>query len=140
VIRYNKDVHTINSTHTVAYKWDQATQGGFTWAHHLNNAWVATEAFVLHAPGLWQLVRPLPFLALMGTDKAVACFVNTLCLRAFAPSVFVFLRFSFVMIHPYPVIVKAGGGMTNQHAGQSETINHRRGKARALEKEIADMQ
>jgi hypothetical protein len=70
VIRYNTDEQTINSTHTLAYKWDQAAQGGFTQARRFNNARVATEAFVLREPSLRQSVRPSLFLALAGTCKA----------------------------------------------------------------------
>jgi hypothetical protein len=44
VIKYFTDEHTINSTHTVAYKWDQAALDGNTRAHRLNNAWVATRS------------------------------------------------------------------------------------------------
>jgi hypothetical protein len=53
VIRDNTDGHTNNSTHIAAYKWDQAAQGGYKWARRFDNAWVATEAFVLRVPGLW---------------------------------------------------------------------------------------
>jgi hypothetical protein len=112
MIRYNTDGHTINSTQTVAYKWDQAAQGGFTRAHRLNNAQVATEAFVLHALGLRQSLRPSPFLALTGNGKAFACFVRSLRLRAFASSVFVCLHFSSVMINLCPETVERGGRYT----------------------------
>jgi hypothetical protein len=45
-------------------------------------------------------VRPPPFLAPARTGKAFTCFVRSLCLRVFAPSVFVCLRFSSIMIYP----------------------------------------
>jgi hypothetical protein len=76
----------------MAYKWDQAAQGSFTWVRRFNNARVATEVFVFHASGLRESVRPSPFLALTGTDKAFVGFKRSLHLRAFAPSVFVYLR------------------------------------------------
>jgi hypothetical protein len=41
---YFMDGHTINSTYTVAYKWDQAAQDGFTRAHRPNNTRVATRS------------------------------------------------------------------------------------------------
>jgi hypothetical protein len=113
VIRYNTDGHTINSTHTVAYKWDQVAQGSFTWARRFSNAWVATEAFVFRASGLRESVRPSPFLALTGTGKAFVCFICSLHLRAFAPSVFVCLHFSSVMIYPCYKTAERGGGTSS---------------------------
>jgi hypothetical protein len=79
------------------------------------------EAFVLHALGLRQFVRPSPFLALTGTGKPFGCFVCSLRLGAFAPSVFVRHRFSSVMICPCPETFEQGGGTT-----LLQQISHRR--------------
>ena len=46
VIKYNTDGHTVNPTHTVTYKWGQATQGSSPQARFNNNARVVTVAFV----------------------------------------------------------------------------------------------
>jgi hypothetical protein len=45
------DGYTINCTYIVAYKWDQAALGGFTWAR-VDNVRVATVAPMFRASSL----------------------------------------------------------------------------------------
>jgi hypothetical protein len=52
VIRYTTDEYTINSTYTIAYKWDQAAQDGFTRARFDNKARIAIVDPVFRAPSL----------------------------------------------------------------------------------------
>jgi hypothetical protein len=111
VIRYFTDEHTINSTHKVAYKWDQAAQGGFTWTQILATRRWRHEAFVSMRQVFGSRRGLSPFLAPTGTGKAFACFVRYLRLTVFAPSVSVYLCFFSVMIYPCHEMIERGGGM-----------------------------
>jgi hypothetical protein len=103
--------HTIYSTHTVAYKWDQAAQDGFTRARRFNNAWVATRSLCAPCARSSAVVEAFAVLGFDGTGKAFACsVVRTLPpswgLRSFSLRLLsLFLR----MFYPYYETVERGG-------------------------------